>query len=106
MQLGTKDMVGEVLRARTSWSVEKLDEVRRKDALWAWVYSRYYGTKRAHDLFLSDLYETIMMQTIVSGFKKGDDAVLDRLYDHYSRENKRKYALLACDTNALSRAAA
>ena len=95
MQLGTKAMVADVLRARTSWSTEKLDQVRRKDALWAWVYSRYYGPKHAHDLFLSDIYETILMQTIVTGLKQGDTTVLDRLYDHYSRENKRKYALLS-----------
>lgn len=105
MQLGTKAMVKDVLGARTSWSTDRLNQVRRKDALWAWVYSRYYGPKRAHDLFLSDLYETVLMQTIVAGLSENDETVLDRLYDHYSRENKRKYAILTCDPDALARAA-
>ena len=105
MQLGTKDMVRDVLTARTTWSTERLDEVRRKDALWAWVYSRYYGSKRGNDLFLSDLYETILMQTIVNGLRQGNSAVFDALYELYRNENKRKYTLLLCDLDALSRAA-
>lgn len=103
MQLGTKAMVRDVLGARTSWSTERLDEVRRKDALWAWVYSRYYG-ERAHDLFLADLYETVLMQSIVAGLRRGDETVLDRLYGAYSQQNRRKYVLLVCDADALARA--
>jgi len=106
MQLGTKAMVRDILGTRTSWSTERLDKVRRKDALWAWVYSRYYGAERAHDLFLADVYETVLMQTIAAGLKRGDETVLDRLYGAYSQQNRRKYVLLVCDAGALARAGA
>lgn len=86
MQLGSKEEVRAILAERAaSWDDAKLDSIRKKDALWAWAYSRYFyrggwtayvnpclASRRRHKaerLYLADLRETAMMVLMVRALR-------------------------------------
>lgn len=110
MQLGTKEQILSSYRDRArQWSQEKLTDVRRKDALWSWTYSRYFYQDSVswavgrsgyeNKLYLSDNRETAMMELIVQSLMRNpaDTTTLDRFYDAYVCANKEKYELMAID---------
>lgn len=107
MQLGTRDQVLEVLRARArDWTAQRLTDVREKDALWSWTYSRYFyrdwiswvlgRTGYANRLYLADNRETAMMELIVRSLQRdlADTSKLDQLYNAYRCANLEKYELM------------
>ena len=123
MQLGTQEEVRELLQQRAiEWSDEKLEQIRRKDAAWAWAYSRYFyrgglgccsllrligrgGNDRAkaRALFDADLRETALMVLMVRALRGGDADRFELLYPAYLRTNREKYGLMLADPNGLVR---
>lgn len=112
MQIGTKSQVKEVFERRANdWDDEKVDQIRRKDALWAWVYSRYFYRRtscisneddKSMELFDSDMRETVLMQVMVDSLR-GDGKLFDKLFHAYHAANMQKYQLMALDHPGLFR---
>jgi len=119
MQLGTKEQIREVYAQRAKdWDDEKLTRVRHKDALWSWVYSRYFyrdwvdrmfrdGDGKANRLFQADNRETAMMELMVKSLQKdpNDMSVIDEFYTAYKCANKEKYELMVFNPSGLARVA-
>lgn len=123
LQLGTKNAVRAVMEERANaWDDQKLNDVREKDALWAWVYSRYFYragavywcdsilvccrysecATRRKALVEADLKETAKMQLMVQSLR-GDGAAFDVLFNSYQTFNRQKYWLLIRDPAGAAR---
>lgn len=90
MQLGTPQQVREVMAERRQMMADdnfrQLYDLQNADAVWAYLYSRYYPHEVQEKLMKSDWRETAMMVTMVKM-----PECISQLYDAYSDSNSEKY---------------
>lgn len=97
MQLGTDDMMKDVFEDRResmrgeNGRYDRLYTILKNDAIWSYLYSRYYPEDVQWDLWNSDMTETAKMVTMVVR----EECIADKRLAKYSKANRDKYYYLA-----------
>lgn len=102
LQIGHHDDIKTLLIEKSKLSKEDIEHYRRVDAIWSFIYSRYYECD-SDKLFLLDITETAYFEFLVSQLREnpGRNDIHD-IIAKYRELNIEKYKILFSDIYALS----